>query len=554
MKKYILIILSFIYNFSYSSDKKATDFIAEGIEYLHANNYEKAIYSFNASQKLIDESYSYREQFLVYNNLGLIYYKMSEFKQATLYFEKAYKQAKNEKVKEDEMTVLNNLALLFIKTNNLDIAKKYFEQAYKIAENQYDLNKLAIYAVNLASVNYDLKEFDTCKMYLQKVSELNENIENKRIIINSKILSNSLLIHDGKTKLAISNLTELISICKNDNYIEELFNVYHSLVIAYFNENNFGKSLHYVDLCLSISNSADQKRDIFIEMSKIYFNQNKFDKAIQAKDSVIKYNEIIQKNINKESIENSRLNFELIKSAYEIKSQKEQLTKDRNYYIIIIIFFLVLCLLIIFIINKRHQNTKQKNLLINQNLLIKEYEFKKLLDSKESLINELENFQKNEKINNHLSNEIASDYEEKSKIRNQLFEKKLLLQITRNELLSDLLDEIINNKSDFNPEKTFEIIQKLRIHLKEDVNFVEDVYKNDFKKDHFIVSILKKHQNLNSNDLRLLTLIYLQTDTKEIAQLLFIAPETVRKRKERLKIKLEIEKTIDLTDYLNHFL
>src|SRR5690606_11159538 len=124
-----------------------------------------------------------------------------------------------------------------------------------------------------------------------------------------------------------------------------------------------------------------------------------------------------------------------------------------------------------------------------------------------------------------VNNVLLHEFEEKNKIRDQLLEKKLAFLITKNDLLSELLEEIIKYDDNPNPEKKSEIIKKIKIHLKDDLNFVKNIYQKDFKKDIFTVSLLKKHPTLSSNDLKLLMLIYLETDTKEIAQLLFISPE-----------------------------
>lgn len=551
MKKNILIFFLFVIQFSFSQNKKAASLIEKGIEYLHTNNFEKAIHTFNESQNIIDNSFSYQEQFLIYNNKGLIYYKMSDYKEATQYFEKAYKLAKEANKPQNEMTVLNNLAILFIKISKYENAKKYLEQAFQIAKEENDLSKYAIYAINLGSINYDLKDYKSTKIYLNNIKEIDQTQISERVLKNYQILLNKILVHDGEVKKAIENLKKLLETCSDKSYNDECYEIHLSIAKAYLIEKEHENALRYADLALKLTDSAEKKKETFEQISKIYFEKNEFNKAFQAKDSMIKYSEIIQQNINKESIENARLNFELLKSNYEVDSQKERLLKDRKFYIIIFIFFVIVCFLVIFLINKRHQNTKQKNILINQNLLIKEYEYNNLLDIKNSLKNELLILKKTEQEKTEISNELEIEYQEKSKIRNQLFEKKLLLQITRNQLLTELLDEIVNRKTESNPENTFNIIQKLKIHIKDDLQFIDDIYQTDFKKDSFIVTILKFHPNLNTNELRFLTLIYLQTDTKEIAQLLFITPETVRKRKERLKFKLGLDKNNDLFDYLH---
>lgn len=543
MKKITLIFLLIITQLSFSNNKKANTLIEKGIEYLHANNYAKAVETFNQTQLVLNDSYSYREQFLVYNNLGLIYYKMSEYIKATKYFELAYKLAKDENKQENEMTVLNNLAILFIKINKYEVAKKYLVQAYEIAREQNDLNKLAIYATNLASVNFELKDYSNCKFYLNKVAQLNHNKLDSHVLKSYNILLSNLLTYEGKTSEAIKNLENLLKNSTKEVFNDERYKIYVSLVIAHITEKEYNKALYNIQLAFKIADSDEKKKELFNHLSKIYFEKNEFSKAIQSKDSVIKYNEHIQKNINKESIENARLNFELTKSTYEIDFQKKELQKEKKFYLILILFAIILCVLIIFLLNKRNQNIKQKNQLIKQNLLLKEFEFNKLKESKELLLNEIKSLKK-------LQETSASD-SENDEIRNQLLEKKMLLQLTKNELLTELLQEITENKEQLKPERIFEIIQKLKIHIQTDSDHLEQMYSHDINKDHFLINILKKHQNLNTNDIRLATLIYLKTDTKEIAQLLFITPETVRKRKERLKIKLAIEKKVDLYDYFH---
>ncbi|PKP15743.1 MAG: hypothetical protein CVU07_09125, partial [Bacteroidetes bacterium HGW-Bacteroidetes-23] len=60
-----------------------------------------------------------------------------------------------------------------------------------------------------------------------------------------------------------------------------------------------------------------------------------------------------------------------------------------------------------------------------------------------------------------------------------------------------------------------------------------------------------KHPDLNANEIRFLSFIYLNLNTKEIASLLNISPESCRKRKERLLKKLNLEADVSLYAYLS---
>ena len=137
-----------------------------------------------------------------------------------------------------------------------------------------------------------------------------------------------------------------------------------------------------------------------------------------------------------------------------------------------------------------------------------------------------------------------------SKIHNELINNQQLYIKTRNELLRELLDELLNFRTNYNQDNLLDVVNKLRNHLQVDVSDEQRKMNDKFNQTDLSLLLQRRFPQLKSNDIRLLILIYLQTESKEIAQLLFISPATVRKRKERLKQKLNIDKSTDLLQYL----
>jgi hypothetical protein len=69
---------------------------------------------------------------------------------------------------------------------------------------------------------------------------------------------------------------------------------------------------------------------------------------------------------------------------------------------------------------------------------------------------------------------------------------------------------------------------------------------------HFIENLLCKHPELSKSEIRLLTLIRIGYSQKEIAHILAIEPDSVKKAKSRVRKKLNMPKSIILTDYLSN--
>ncbi len=69
----------------------------------------------------------------------------------------------------------------------------------------------------------------------------------------------------------------------------------------------------------------------------------------------------------------------------------------------------------------------------------------------------------------------------------------------------------------------------------------------------FLNNLLERHQDLSKSEIRLLTLIKIGYSQKEIAQILGIAPDSVKKARSRVRKKLSLIESEKLSDYLHQF-
>lgn len=68
----------------------------------------------------------------------------------------------------------------------------------------------------------------------------------------------------------------------------------------------------------------------------------------------------------------------------------------------------------------------------------------------------------------------------------------------------------------------------------------------------FLDQLLTKHTDLSKSEIRLLTLIKIGYSQKEIANILNIAPDSVKKSRSRVRKKLSLTETTNLKEYLNN--
>lgn len=134
--------------------------------------------------------------------------------------------------------------------------------------------------------------------------------------------------------------------------------------------------------------------------------------------------------------------------------------------------------------------------------------------------------------------------------RNKKITEKVLLQSRKNEMINKVINEIENLlQKNVNPS-LLETIENLKKMLQEDTKWEDYIALFENINPSFIKLLKHLHPSLTADDIRFISYIYLNFDTKDIASLLNITPEGVRKRKERVSKKMNLDNTIKLQDYI----
>ncbi|WP_291117745.1 tetratricopeptide repeat protein [Flavobacterium sp. UBA6135] len=528
LKQYLRLSLFLLY-FTTVHETIAQDSIVchallkKGVDDMMNVRYASALENLSKSKALAQSAKLSNPLFLATNNLGLTYFKMMDYGQALTYYLEAYELAIAQKNPVNEMTVLNNIAIVYIKEKKLEQAESYFLKSFAIAKEQKLDTRIGYYATNLAQLNLEMNNLAKATTYIATaVPKLQSE---PRILMSALLVQNAILLEKGFSKEVLKNGLPLLEKAQKSNFAEEQTELLLLIAKAYFKDRQFDKAMHYVERGLSSTQHHEVKIQLFELHSQIAFQLQLLEKSLASKDSIIQLTQLLSDTKNSELLENTTLRFELSESKYALAISKAQSENQRKVYLLSIILLFLLLFILLVVFYKRNQLTKQKRIIEANTLQIKHLELEKEKNQRKLLEHEVE-----------LKNKMISD--------------KVLFQSTRNELIESLI-QTITRATNFTSDVTLlQSVKELKSHLKEDVKWEDFTAHFEHVNTDFIHALKLKHPDLNANDIRFLSFIYLNISLKEIASLLHISPESCRKRKERLIKKLGIGITTPLYTYL----
>lgn len=391
---------------------------------------------------------------------------------------------------------------------NYEISNEYYNKAKVIYEELKDIDALASIKVNMAINLQNQFQFEKSKSLFLEVEpyyiEQNYNNDLAGIYDNlgwgyAQQDSLDLAEYYYNKSLDISvqyGETSLIGLTLR--HLGELYN----------KKGNYRKALQYMEDALQIAETTGTRKKMIgdlLEISKSYAGLGRFKKAYEYH---IEYHKLHEEILNKENIERmnelevqyqtEKKEKELIIKQNEIKLLDERKQKAENEKLFLIISLIGATALAITIIYGLRQKMKRNK--VEREKLDKDLGFKE----KELTTHAL-----------HLAhkNEVLLD------LKSQLEELKTDSKNARQ------YQKIINNINlDINNDSTWEQFR----------SYFEDVHKD------FNSKVMRYYPDLSNNDLRLMSLLKMNLSSKEIANILNISVEGVKKARYRLRKKLNL--------------
>lgn len=541
IKYLITAVLLFSGLYAYPSSRPYCDsLIRKGIDSMFAKKFVPAITLLTEAQHLSAEKHWQKQLFLATNNIGLTYYFMLDYGEALRNYLSAYNIAMEEKDATLEMTVLNNIAILYSKEKNFDKAIEYFLKAYNIAREKKDKIRIGNYALNLGIVHNEMHKLEKAREYLREATTYLQ--DDARRLLSAQYSYAQNQFQQGNIIEAGQLATRLFSTARDSGYRDEQITICTLLASVKLKENNPDQAIFYANEALARSPNLEEKIEIHQTLSDVHFKNHAFALALAHKDSVLRFRDSINTVKNGQLFENSKLKFELLNSKHTLSLNEAQLSSQRRLLYTALAFMAIIIAFFIWLIRIKTVENRQKAVIAERSHKIMALEIENEKSQKLLLEEQLKEKETAALLEQErLKNEIE--------IRNRKLSAKALYLSGRNELIDEIITTL-SKMPDLSKDSTRHISQ-LKSYLRTDDEW--DDFSTHFQEVNqgFLNALRHNHPNLTSNDVRFLSYIYMNLNTKEIASLLNITPEGCRKRKERITKKMQLADNTSLFGYLS---
>ncbi|MFC0343622.1 tetratricopeptide repeat protein [Epilithonimonas hispanica] len=520
--------------------KDCEKMVIKAVEAMNKKEFVKSLQILSKTKKIAQDNHWYREEFLAVNNIGANYYMMLDYGEALNNYLDAYKIAVAHLDEKSEMTVLNNIAILYSRDNKIDKAKDYFSKAYELAGKVNNNISKGLYAINLTIVYNEKGSYKTAKKYIDEALKLTADSP-YYLLAKSTYMETlvNLKQYDAAEKIA----NELLPKLNGVEYAEYRTQVYYNLSTIAEQRNDLQKAFQFLQMAEKNNLNFDFKENLFERFSALYKKANNIDRAVSYKDSIMAVKDSVNRIKNGQLFENSKIKFELHNSQKDLAESKGQLTSQRSFFIKGILLAIFIVLIIFWALRNSIVKNKQQKIIEQNNAEIAKLELEKEKKNKEILENQLKEKEvlallEQEKFKNELE------------AKNRKLTTKALQLSTKIELIDDLIKTLSRESDDLKNVDLSNIIQQFKILQKQ--THEEESFLVHFEEVNqgFINKLKQLHPDLNSNDIRFLSYVYMNLSMKEISIIFNITPEACRKRKKRIVKKMGLDENIDLYHYI----
>jgi len=413
---------------------------------------------------------------------------------------------------------LNHLGSIEFYLNNYDNTITYNKEALQIYTEYNDKFYSSQVLNDIGNTYYYLRQYDSAIAYLDKAVQLSREIK-------SSDLEGTALNNLGKVYSRLGEFSKSISLSEQALQIHEKTGSKNKVVesladlgMVYNEMKLYRKAIEYFDRALELAVEIGVKENIrmaYYDRAISYEKLGNYQQALQDYKAYKNMEDSIFSETKSQQIEEMRTIYETEQKEQQIALQQNEidLLEEKNKVNllrqILLIAGIVLCIVIIGLVYfAMRQKVKRKQL--EKEVLDKELEFKKQELTTHAL---------------HLAN--------------------------KNEILEDLKDQFVQlRKNGGQPGNINSLVNTIKLNLQDDKNwenfskYFEQVHKD------FNSKIKQQYPHVTAHELRLMALLKMNLSSKEIASILNISNEGIKKARYRLRKKLNIGSEDSLNDLI----
>jgi tetratricopeptide (TPR) repeat protein/DNA-binding CsgD family transcriptional regulator len=444
-----------------------------------------------------------------YNALGMVYLSWGNTRKALEFLNLALEYDKKSGDESKMAIRLSNISKIFMTDNRLEEARQSLEHALEIDQRLNNTLRVAIRLQGLGLINYEMGDFETALGLLKQSLEIFKSFGLDYKIAGLKVQSGKVYQRMGEKSKAETSYLDGLALARQLNLRPEEMEATNSLFLLYKQQHDYARALQYFEKYKTLQDS------VFSEKSAALINE--FE---------VKYE------TEKKEQENQLL---IKENAIRRRTQR--------LFLIVIIALIMLSLSLLWAFT-----LKRKSLLQSRILFEKESELSRL-----KII-------ASEKRNTHLQEMLFAE-EKIKKLQAQTLEQKkqelttsAMLIANKNEVfhkLKKLAGQIKEKFAGKGNDEVREIISE--IDRQTDMENQWDEFKLHFESIHklFFRRLKAKCPGVTQHDMQLCAYVKLNLNTKEIARLMNITPESVNTHRYRLRKKLALSAEETLDDFVH---
>lgn len=484
-----------------------------GALYIKYNAQEEALRYFMQSLELA-QKYK-REDFLnaIYNNIGIVYASNKATGKAVEYYSKALEISRKQDNKHRMALNLINLGTEMHNTGDDTIALRYFREAFQIfLYSDRDTLNASIALNNTADIYYDRQQYDSALALYRRAFAMS-------VVTGDKLYHPQYCQGLGKTfsrlhrfDSATYYLTKSLDGFRETSFTENIIEVYRLLAQIEDASGRPVPALRYANLTLAWK-----------------------DSLLREKTS--------------KWISEMQMRYEFGKKESQIEQLQEEATRQRFFWIAVVVTAIVIALLLFFILRTQNINLKQRNVILQ-----KEQEVDRLTLEKNRA--EREQLEKDILATERLNALEQERMKQELTFKDRELATKTLHLVNKNETFAAINKVLgtVDLKENPTAKAPLEKVRKI-IRGNENTDQDWEGFKLHFEEVHpqFFSRLQEAYPALSANDLRLCAYLLIDLNSKEIAQIYNISPESIRKKKQRLREKLDLEKDEDVKILLKRY-
>ncbi len=531
------------------SDPQLDSLLLKGISKTRELQFDQAHEYLTTVMNLAEAGNKSRYLILANLNMGGLYHHFGSQDEALRYFFQSLELA--QKYGQDDLlnSIYNNIGIIYMQNKSYEKALEYYTQALEISRQREQEWRVGTNLVNMGSTLDALGRTADALRAFEEAQAIFRNV-NDSINLGATINNTGSIYFDQHDyAIALKHYRDAYALSSTSTQPWYRWEYSLNLGKCYYQFDALDSARYYIDQAEVGFRSTDNT-EMLIEAyswkSRIERARGDFENALHFAEIALAHKDSLLEEKAAKWVSELQMNFEFGKKETELELMRELAQRRQFLWIGTVIAGIIFAVLLIITMRTTNQNLRQKNVILEQEQAVTQLNIEKNQAQQEQLRQEM--------IAKERLNTLEQEsLRQKIAFRDRELVGKALHLVNKNEMFSALQEVLSTYKKQSEADRERVIREALNL-LKSAQNMDQDwaAFKIHFEEVHpnFFSGLHHRYPELSSGDLRMCAYLRLDLTAKEIAQIFNISPDSVRKRKQRLREKLGLGAEEDLGDWL----